>query len=115
MHELAISRNVVAIVEEAAKGRRVRRVDLDIGRLSGVLPDAIAFCFDVVAKGTTVEGARLEIREIEGRARCLSCESEFDTPSLLSACACGSRRLRRLRGEELSVRSIETEEVEGAV
>ena len=45
MHELGISRNIVAIVGDAAKGRRVRRVTLEIGKLSGVMADAIVFCF----------------------------------------------------------------------
>ncbi len=62
MHELGITRNIVAIVAEAAKGRPVRRVTLEIGKLSGVMSEAIAFCFDVVAQGTPLEGAALEIR-----------------------------------------------------
>jgi Zn finger protein HypA/HybF involved in hydrogenase expression len=49
MHELAITRNIVAIVGEAARGRRVTRVTLEIGKLSGVMADAVAFCFDMVA------------------------------------------------------------------
>jgi hydrogenase nickel incorporation protein HypA/HybF len=66
MHELGISRNVVAIVGEAARGRRVRRVTLEIGKLSGVMSDAVRFCFDVAAHGTLLEGATLEIRELAG-------------------------------------------------
>ncbi len=110
MHELAISRNIVAIVGEAARGRRVRRVTLEIGKLSGVLPDAVLFCFDAVARGTPVEGAELEIREIEGRAKCVSCAAEFPTPTLFAACACGSRRYERLAGEELKIKTMEVEE-----
>ena len=82
MHELGIVRNIVAIVGEAAKGRRVRRVSIEVGELSGVMTDAIAFCFEVVARGTLVEGAALEIREIEGRARCDACGAEFATETL---------------------------------
>ncbi|MBN9547318.1 MAG: hydrogenase maturation nickel metallochaperone HypA [Alphaproteobacteria bacterium] len=110
MHELGITRNIVSIVEEAAKGRRVRRVTLDVGRLAGVMPDALAFCFDVVSKGTAIEGALLDIRQIAGRCRCLDCGVEFETPTLYQACACGSRRLERLAGEELKIREMELEE-----
>ncbi|MFN2644439.1 MAG: hydrogenase maturation nickel metallochaperone HypA [Burkholderiales bacterium] len=66
MHELGISRNIVAIVDEAAAGRRVRRVTLEIGKLSGVMAHAVRFCFDVAAHGTALEGAELEIRETAG-------------------------------------------------
>jgi hydrogenase nickel incorporation protein HypA/HybF len=107
MHEVGITHSIVAIVEEAAKGRRVVRVTLEIGALSGVVSDAIAFCFDVVTAGTALEGASLEIQEIEGRARCEACGAEFTTATLLAPCACGSYRLTLLSGEELNVKSME--------
>jgi hydrogenase nickel incorporation protein HypA/HybF len=110
MHELGISRNIVGIVSEAARGRRVRRVTLELGRLAGVERDAILFCFDVAAQGTALEGAALDIRDIDGRARCNVCAAGFIVANLLTACACGSRRLQRLAGEELNVKSIEIEE-----
>ena len=66
MHELSITRNIVAIVSDCAQGRRVRRVTLEVGKLSGVTTDAISFCFDVVAQGTLAEGARLVIRRTDG-------------------------------------------------
>ena len=107
MHELGITRNIVAIVSEAAAGRPVRRVTLEVGRLSGVVSDAIAFCFDVVAEGTVLQGAALDIVEIAGAARCQACGAEVETPTLFAACPCGSRRLTRLRGEELKIKSME--------
>jgi hydrogenase nickel incorporation protein HypA/HybF len=61
MHELGITRDIVAIAGDAARGRRVIRVTLHVGKLAGVEPRAIAFCFDVVARGTPVEGAVLDI------------------------------------------------------
>ena len=66
MHELGITRNLVAIVSEAAQGRRVRKVWLEIGARSALLPDAVQFCFDVVSKGTALEGATLEIVALSG-------------------------------------------------
>lgn len=109
MHELGIARNIVAIVGDAAKGRRVRRVTLEVGKLSGVMSDAIAFCFETVAKGTVLEGAALEIMHIEGWASCKACSAEFVTETLVATCACGSNRLTRLRGEELNIKSMELE------
>jgi hydrogenase nickel incorporation protein HypA/HybF len=111
VHELGISRNIVAIVSDAARGRRVRRVTLEIGKLSGVMVDAIRFCFDAVTRGTALEGAALEIREVEGRARCAECGAEFAVQTFLTPCACGSRRLEHLAGEELKVKTMELDEV----
>jgi hydrogenase nickel incorporation protein HypA/HybF len=53
--ELGITRNIVAIMDEAAKGRRVGRVTLEVGKLSGVVSETIAFCFDAVTAGTAIE------------------------------------------------------------
>lgn len=111
MHELAITCNIVELVEQAANGRKVHRVIVEIGKLSGVMPAAIAFCFSEVARGTTLEEARLDIREIQALARCDVCGTEFSMPSLLATCPCGSRRFERLRGDELNVKSIELDEV----
>jgi hydrogenase nickel incorporation protein HypA/HybF len=110
MHELGISRNIVAIVGEAAKGRRVRRITLEIGKLSGVMRDAIEFSFEAVAQGSPAAGAVLEIREIDGRARCAECGAEFRLPDLLAACVCGSRRLSFLAGQELNIKSVDLED-----
>lgn len=107
MHELGLTRSVVAIVSEAAKGRRVGRVTLDIGAFAGVMPQAIAFCFDIVAEGTPLAGARLEINEIKGRARCRCCGADFATTSPHQPCACGARDVERLAGEEFKIREME--------
>ena len=49
MHELSITRNIGAIVGEHARGRKVTRVRLKIGKLSAIMPDAIRFCFELHA------------------------------------------------------------------
>ena len=109
MHELSITCSIVELVAEAANGRKVHRVTVEIGQLSGVMPDSITLWFPEVARGTAVEDASLEIREIAATARCDACGAEFSTPSMLTPCPCGSFRFRRLKGEELSVKSIELE------
>ena len=70
MHELGIMMEVLDVVAQKSAGARVRRIRLEVGRLSAVLPDALRFCFDAAAAGTVAEGANLEIIEVPGRARC---------------------------------------------
>jgi hydrogenase nickel incorporation protein HypA/HybF len=111
MHELAITQNIVDLVSKAAQNRRVRRITIEVGALAGVMSDAIAFCFDEVAKGTHVEGAALDIRHIEGRVRCDDCGTELRAPDFLVRCSCGSTRLTWLEGQELNVKSMEIEEL----
>ena len=53
MHELSITQSVVDAVTRRMGDARVRRERLEVGRLSGLVPDAVQFCFEVVAAGTS--------------------------------------------------------------
>lgn len=66
MHELGLTRNVVAIVSEHANGRKVSEVRLAIGPWAGVERQALSFCFDIAAAGTVLEGASLGFIDAEG-------------------------------------------------
>ena len=68
MHELSLTRNIVAIVADHAKMRLVRRVRLAVGPLACVEPLALQFCFELATAGTVLDGARLEIVDGEGDA-----------------------------------------------
>lgn len=107
LHELGITRNIVAIVSEHADGARVKRVGLEIGRLSAIMPDAIRFCFDICSKDTVLEGANLEIEEIDGMGRCDSCGAEFGIDQPFGQCDCGSRYIHCIAGQEMKIKEME--------
>jgi hydrogenase nickel incorporation protein HypA/HybF len=107
MHELGITQSIVEIVSEQAGQAHVNRVTLQIGKLSGVVPDAIRFCFDVCAEGTVLQGSELEIVETPGRGRCRDCGLEQDIGDWFTSCACGSDSLDCIAGEELKIKSME--------
>ena len=110
MHELSITRSVVAIVSEQAVGQRVTRVRLEIGRLSAILPDAIRFCFDICAADTPVAGAELQIVEIPGLGSCNECGAEVALDALVGRCPrCGTSSLRLIAGQELNIKEIEVQ------
>lgn len=69
MHELSIALSIVdGVSEELALhgGSSVVAVHLRLGRLSGVVPDALLFAYDAACAGTPLEGSRLRIDEVEG-------------------------------------------------
>ena len=112
MHELGITQNIVAIASEHAKGTRVMRVTLEIGKLSAIVPEAIAFCFDVCCQGTVLEGAKLEIIEIPGLGKCRQCDTEVPLEQPFGICpSCDSMELEILQGEELNIKEMEVEEL----
>ncbi len=106
MHELAIAESVISTVLERIDGP-VRVVRLRVGRLSGVVPDALAFCFELAAAGTALEGATLEIEDLPGTARCRTCGVEFSMADAFLLCECGSADVELLTGRELAVTSVE--------
>src|SRR5689334_20626777 len=107
MHELGIARNIVSIVEENARGARVKRVSLQVGRLSAIMPDAIRSCFDVCSRNTVLEGAALTITIVEGRGRCRDCAREMPLTQVFGRCSCGSRQVQCIAGEELLIKEME--------
>ncbi|MDX2228237.1 MAG: hydrogenase maturation nickel metallochaperone HypA [Leptolyngbyaceae cyanobacterium bins.349] len=111
MHELGITQNIVAIAAEYANGVPVKRVTLEIGKLTAILPDAIRFCFDVCCQGTVLEGAQLDIIAKPGLARCRQCGAEVPLDVPFGVCDCGSQDLHIIQGEELAIKELETEDV----
>jgi hydrogenase nickel incorporation protein HypA/HybF len=107
MHELSVAVEILEIVAEGAKGGRVKKVTVEIGKLAAVLPAALLFSFSLAAEGTPAEGAELEIVEKDGTARCRACASNVALASVYGHCSCGSAELDWLTGTELRVLSME--------
>jgi hydrogenase nickel incorporation protein HypA/HybF len=66
MHELSLMEDLVETISERLGEARVVHVRLEVGKLAGVMPDSLRFCFDVCVRGSTLEGAELEILELAG-------------------------------------------------
>jgi hydrogenase nickel incorporation protein HypA/HybF len=106
MHEMGITQSIVETIGARLGDAPVHRVRLEIGALSGVLPDAVRFAFELVTPGTTLEGAVLEIDEPEGAARCRTCGAAFGTAEVLPLCGCGSADVEVLGGRQLRIRDV---------
>jgi hydrogenase nickel incorporation protein HypA/HybF len=111
MHELAIASSVVEIACRHAGDRRVARVELRVGHLRQVVPDALTFSFELVAQGTVVEGADLVIQSVPAVGACRGCGTYTELRAFpLQCAACGGFELDIVAGEELDVESLEVEE-----
>jgi hydrogenase nickel incorporation protein HypA/HybF len=107
MHELGLAMELLDVVRERAAGARVRRVVVEIGVLTAVLPDALSFCFGLASDGTEAAGAELEIVRPSARARCRTCECVSEQTHILARCACGAMDFDWLSGSELRVSTME--------
>ena len=106
MHELSITQNLVAIVEEHAQGQRIKRVTPEIGKLSGVMADTIHFCFEACTENTLLARARLEILEPAGEVTCRRCGLEFSVQQLYKICDCGSASLAIRSRDQLNIKEM---------
>jgi hydrogenase nickel incorporation protein HypA/HybF len=106
VHELTVARSVVETVAEAANGALVTKVRLRIGALSGVLPEAVRFCFPIAAQGTVLADAALVIDEIPGVVEC-SCGRTFTVTTPVLQCVCGNVNGVLRSGRELVIESFE--------
>ena len=110
MHELSLTQSVVEICEQNAGGRRVLSVTLELGELSGIVPDSVEFCFEACTKGTLLEGAQLIITRVAPKGLCRECGNEFPVSAYYDSCPnCGGFTVELMRGEEMRVKELEVE------
>lgn len=113
MHEMSLAEGVLQLVEDAAEREgftRVRTVFIEIGAISGVEPEALAFCFDAVSRGTPVEGATLEIIHVPGTGHCLECGKDTELTAIYDACShCGAVPVSITGGTEMRVKELEVD------
>jgi hydrogenase nickel incorporation protein HypA/HybF len=108
MHELSIAESIVAIADRHAAGRPVEAVQVRIGHLRQVVPSALEFAFSLVAQGTALDGARLDIEHVSASGVCRACGAETTVTAFPLCCSrCGGLDLEVLAGQELLVDSIE--------
>jgi len=111
MHELSIANSIVETLTRELVGEpgRVRRVRVDVGVLSGVVPAALYFVWDTACEGTRLAGAALEIREIPLTVHCEICEADRILPGIdrLRCPVCGEPTPAIVAGKELDLREVE--------
>lgn len=112
MHELSLVQNIIEIVIEHAekiKAKRVVEVSIDVGAVSGVVPEALEFAWELSVKNTIIEKALLKINIIEPKAVCRECKKDFKVGDIFSCPYCNSFDYDIILGKELKVNSINVE------
>jgi hydrogenase nickel incorporation protein HypA/HybF len=111
MHELALMEEVRRIALEAAAAQganRIHALQLRVGRLGGVDPDALRFAFEVVMAEEIAAGARLDLEVVPTLCRCGPCGSPFEPEDVILICPrCGSPAAEVLAGRELELIALE--------
>ena len=108
VHELSICTSIAKIATEAAAGRPVERVRVDVGHLRQVVPDTLRHSWEMVVFDTSLDGAELEVREIPAVIECGCCGSQTRLDEPIFRCGtCASTDTKVVSGDELFVTSLD--------
>jgi hydrogenase nickel incorporation protein HypA/HybF len=111
MHEMGLAEGILAVAREAGNGSKIRRIQLQVGKLHQVVEDSLQFSFQLIANDTEASGAALDLRETPIVMMCKHCnvKSQFDMPPF-SCTQCGMFDLDIVSGDEFLVNEVELED-----
>lgn len=113
MHELGIAQEMLeTALDYAAKNNALRVIALNVQMSAAAdeSEDSLRFHIETLARGTTAEGARVEIARVPARMKCFDCGNEFALDSTQVVCPrCSGRRVRPLVQDEFKLASIDVE------
>ena len=111
MHEMSLCESLMSVIEESAQREgftKVTRVRVEVGRFAGVELPAMHFGFEVVARGTLAEGARLDFDVVPGSAWCFDCGQTVELDNRMDPCPiCAGVRLQPTGGTEIRLKDME--------
>ena len=113
MHELAITRSMLEIVlkqAEQAQAKKVTKINLVIGEMTGVVSDSVQFYLDILTKDTIAEGAQASFKMVTSKGKCHRCRQTFELQEFDWTCPhCQGNIIYVVTGKELFIDSIEVE------
>lgn len=113
MHEVSIAEEIKEIVIEKLKeqkAKKIKTINLEIGKMTSVVPEALLFAFEIISKNTPLENAKINIEMVEIKAKCKNCKKVFSLNDFEYLCPfCNKTNLEMISGRELIIKSIEME------
>ncbi|MHA1634384.1 MAG: hydrogenase maturation nickel metallochaperone HypA [Candidatus Thorarchaeota archaeon] len=124
MHEFSAACSIVDTAVEAARSNnatKVNVVNIEVGEFTFLIPEQLAFNFEIASKNTIIEGAELRIKNVKGRLLCSDCGFEGESivdpgiPPQIAVFApmkcpkCGSSSTTITGGKDFIITNIEAE------
>jgi hydrogenase nickel incorporation protein HypA/HybF len=110
MHEMSIADGVLRAVLAAANehgATRVERVELDVGQMRLVVPEALQMAWQVISDGTIAAGSELVADEVPMQARCRECGRQFAPRIDDYLCpGCGQADVDIIAGDDIILKSV---------
>jgi len=119
MHELSVCLSLLRQVERIARennAKRVTRISVTLGPLSGVEPDLLRNAYPLAVAGSVAEHAELQIEVSDVVVKCSQCGAESPAkPNRLLCGACGDFRTNLVSGDEMVLKSLELDDLGSSV
>lgn len=112
MHELGIVFHIIKTVERVSAENALEHVNavvLELGEVSGVVPDYLTDCWRWAAdKNELLKGSELKIETLPAVTHCGGCGRDYPTVEHGRTCPhCQSGETWLLTGNEVSIKEIE--------
>lgn len=113
MHELAVTQALLDLAlqhAEQAAAKQITDIHIVMGELSTNVDDSVQFYWEMIARGTLAEGARLHFRRVPAELQCVHCSHTYCPADGELVCPqCHSTNVRIIAGEEFYLDSIDIE------
>jgi hydrogenase nickel incorporation protein HypA/HybF len=114
MHEGVYTDQIAQAVLDALKahpGAKVKKVQVKVGEMLHLMPDAVRMHFAAITQGGPLQGVQLDLIEVHVKVRCRACghEGEPHDHHALACEKCSGRELEVLAGRGVAVESIDLE------
>lgn len=117
MHEMSMALRIIEIAENEAQkaaATAISAIEVEVGELAGVMPEALTFCLDAAARGTMAETATISFITTPGMGHCLECRQDIEIHEFPAQCPdCQGFGVTIHSGTELKIRSISIDDHEG--
>jgi hydrogenase nickel incorporation protein HypA/HybF len=110
MHEYGVALEIAERAAAAAGSRRLSKITLRIGALSGIFAESLAMYCDLLFRGKQPAAVEIVPVNVPARFRC-SCGTEYSPRKLFDPCpSCGGADRDIIDGKECLLESIEVED-----
>ena len=109
MHELSLALNLSDIILENCGESTVKEVEIEVGSLSGVMPEAFSFCANLVLAEKFGDRVKVIINHSTAVAEC-GCGNRYELFDLFSPCpSCGEYERKIVGGTDIILKSLQLE------
>ena len=113
MHELSVALRIVESLDEELAGEPddliISTVALQVGTLTGIVPEALDFSWGMATDGSRLQGSKLDIQIVEVAGYCQQCQQEQTLTNLQSMrCpVCLEPIMQITGGNEMEILTVE--------